>query len=271
MATTYVQFTRAEFEEWLDSTGHKWRLKPRTVGIYEIPLSNTVAIEVSSSMTGRDDVVEYAGASMGTKLVSLVTGFTLNKVAQGQDHFKRTKGWRTSLKAGVERMVDAYRKSSAFYDALAAIRNRDEYKRENLAKIEKVPGWEQNDFLKSLHERIKDDGILTQKQLDALDRATSRPAPAAPPPAPPEVNPQLLGQVRALYAVAKDQGNEWLMGFAKSMGEMIKAGRPGTDAQRNKLNALLDDYEGAIEQVLRRSPNLVRVSSERVAERFLQV
>lgn len=267
MATTYVQFTRAEFEEWLDSTGHKWRQKPRTAGIYEIPLSDTVAIEVSSSLTGRDDVVEYAGASMGTKLVSLITGFTLNKVAQGQDHFKRTKGWRVSLKAGVERMVDAYRKSSAFYDALAAIRDRDAYKRENIAKIEKVPGWEQNDFLKGLHERLSDNGILTQKQLDAMDRATSRPTPVVQ--TQPEVNPQLLGQVRALYAVAKDLKNEWLMGFAKSMGEMIKAGRPGTDAQKSRLNSLLDEYEGAIEQVLRSSPNLVRVSSERVAGRFL--
>jgi hypothetical protein len=212
-------------------------------------------------MTGRDDVVEYAGASMGTKLVSLVTGFTLNKVAQGQDHFKRTINWRTNLKKGIDRMEDAYRKSSSFYDALAAIRDRAAYKRDNLAKIEKVPGWEQNDFLKSLHDRLSGDGILTQKQLDALDRAT---APRHVP-----VNPRLLGQVRALYQVGKERGDARLMDFAKTVGELIKAGRDGTPDQKATLNAYLDDYEDAIKVILDRSPQLIRVSASRVAAAWL--
>lgn len=262
----YVQFTRGEFEDWLTSSGFKWEQKRGTVGVYVIPMSDTVAVEVSSSMTGRDDVVEYAGASMGARLVSLVTGFTLNKVAQGQNHVKRTTNWRDNLGKVIDRIVDAYRKSSAFYDALAPIKDREAYKRENMGKIEGVAGWEQNDFLKSLHDRLSKDGILTQKQMDSLDRATSRPAPRQPE-APAEVNGALLGQVRALYAIGKERGNNWLMDFAKSVGELIKAGRDGTPRQKETLNGLLDEYQGQIEQVLRRSPQLSRVSASRVASR----
>lgn len=262
MATTYVQFTREEFESWLTSVGHKWRRKAGKAGIYEIPLSDTVAVEVSSSMTGRDNVVDYAGASMGAKLVSLVTGFTLNKVSQGQDHVKRTTNWRVNLGRVVENVVGAYRKSSAFYDSLAAIRDRDAYRRENLAKIERVPNWEQNDFLQSLHERLIGDGILTQKQLDKLDEVTSRPAP--------KVNvPGLMGEVRALYAVGKAHGDGSLMDFAKSMGELIKSGQSGTPAEKQKLNSLLDKHEHAIQAILRASPNLIRTSAERVALAYL--
>lgn len=262
----YVQFTRHDFESWLTSVNNKWKLKPGTTGIYIIPLSDTVAVEVSSSMTGRGDVVEYAGASMGAKLVSLVTGFTLNKVAQGQDHVKRTDNWRINLGKVIGRLVDAYQKSSAFYDALATIRNRDEYKRENLEKIEKVPDWARNEFLKSLHDRLSDGGILSAKQLDALDRASSRPAPSQP--SAPEVNQKLLGQVRALYVVGKERNNTWLMDFAKSVGELIKAGRDRTPRQTDRLNGLLDEHADAIKAVLRRSPNLARTSSERVASKW---
>lgn len=266
MATTYVQFTRDEFEDWLSSTGHKWEQKRGMVGVYVVPLSDNVAVEVSSSLTGRDDVVSRAQASMGVRLVSLVTGYTLNKVAQGQDHFKRTVNWRDNLRKGLDRMVDAYRKSSAFYDALAPIKDREAYKRENLAKIEGVSGWERDDFLKSLHDRLMRDGILSQKQLDSLDRATSRAVPRRQE-VPIEVNGALLGKVRALYAIGKERGNTWLMDFAKSVGELIKAGRDGTPRQKETLNRLLDEYRESIEQVLRRSPQLSRVSAERVASR----
>ena len=263
MATTFVQFTRDEFESWLTSVGHKWKVKPGTAGIYVIPLSDTVAVEVSSSMTGRGDVVDYAGASMGARLVSLVTGFTLNKVAQGQNHVKRTINWRDNLGKVIDRLIDAYRKSSAFYDALAAIRDRALYKRDNIAKIEKVPNWSQNDFLKSLHERLTADGILTQKQLDALDRATSRPAPA-PQEAP---NPNLLGQVRALYAIGLDRKDHSIMDFAKTVGQLMKEGKPGTGQQRAALNHLLGQYAREIDAMLHRNPNMVRVA--RVAARYL--
>jgi hypothetical protein len=262
----YVQFTREEFEDWLATTGHRWKLKPGTAGIYVTPLSDTVAVEVSSSMTGKGNVVTYAGASMGARLVSQVTGFTLNKVAQGQDHVKRTTNWRVNLGKVIDRIIDAYRKSSAFYDALAAIEDRAAYKKDTMAKIEAIPGWEQDQFLKSLHDRLESNGILTQKQLEALERAGH----ARPGPQEPNVNPRLLGQVRALYAVGKERSNPWLMDFAKSMGEIIKAGRPGTEAQKRTLNGLLDEHEDAISDILRRSPNLIRVSAERVADRHLR-
>jgi hypothetical protein len=271
MATTYVQLTREEFEDWLNSLGHRWKLKPSTVGIYMVPLSDTVAVEISSSMTGRDDVMNRAQASMGCRLVSLITGFTLNKKAQEQSHVKRTINWRDNLKKVFQRMVDAYEKSSAFYDALAEIRDRDAYKREWMERIEAVPGWQSNSFLADMHERLADNGIMTVRQRDAVERALGRPQAAPAPtsssaPAPSGVDVGLLAQVRALYAVAKQRGNQWVMDFSKSVGEMIKAGRNLSSKQQDMLERLLDENRREVEHFVDTHPQVSRVASAYLAQ-----
>lgn len=198
---SYVDITRDEFEGWLNSTKFrgKWSQKKGTAGIFVLPLSETVAIELSSSLSGKGETMGHGEASMSMKLVSLITGQTLNKVAQGQNHWKRTINWAKNLEVGLDRMEDAYRKSSAFYDAIAAIKDRTEYKQTNMAKIEAVTGWEKNPFLHDLHERLDRDGILTGKQLEALDRATSRTTQAgrALSPRQGEILDRLLGENQA--------------------------------------------------------------------------
>jgi len=268
---TYVQLTREEFEDWLNGLAHRWRLKPGTVGIYEVPMSETVSVEISSSMTGRDDVMNRAQASMGCRLVSMITGFTLNKKAQEQSHVKRTINWRDNLKKVYQRMVDAYEKSSAFYDALAEIRDRDAYKRDWMERIEEVPGWQSNTFLSDMHSRLADNGIMTLRQRDAVERALSRPqaAPApAPAPTPPSsgVDSVLLAQVRALYVVAKGRGNQWAMDFAKSVGELIKAGRSLSSKQRDVLDRLLNENRGEVERYVDTHPQVARIASRHLAQ-----
>lgn len=231
--TTYDQFTREAFEEWLNTIAMDWNPKPRTAGVYQLPLSSNVAIEVSSSLTGRDSVVNYAKASMQLRLVSLVTGQVLNKKAQGQSHFKRTKGWRDSLKAGVFRMRDAYRKSESFYEAIAEITDREAYQKELTEKIESVPGWQQNDFLADMFSRLVGGGVLTTKQKDAVLRVVDRPAPSAP--AAPQVDEDFIQRLRGLYAAARRAGDQWLMEFAKSVAEQAKAGRRLSEKQIQTL------------------------------------
>lgn len=259
MPTTYVQFSREEFEEWLTSTGMKWKLKPGTAGMYLIPLSDTVAVEVSSSLTGRDDAVSYAQASMSLRLMSLATGLTLNRKAQEQNHFKRTKGWRDNLKKGLDRMVAAYRASASFYDAISVIKDREAYKRENIAKIESISNWQSSPFLSDMHKRLVENGVLTKKQLDAVNEATARSSQPAP------VNTELLGHVRALWAIAKQHGDQATMAFAQEAGELIKNRRDGTPAQKERLNRLLDQHETAIRRILDQKPDLKKLSAERVA------
>lgn len=260
MATTYVKFTREEFEAWLDDTQLKWEQKRGTAGVYLVILSNDVGVEVSSSLTGRDDVVDRANASMSVKLVSRVTGQTLNKKAQGQDHFKRTINWRENLKKGLDRMVSTYRASSSFYDVIARIPDREKYKLENIAKIERNPNWKTDEFLSSLHARLLQNGVLTEKQQAALDRSYREPEP------PPKVDAELLGKVRALYAVARARNNARVMDFAKTVGEMMKAGQPSTPQLKAQLHALLHEHASAISNVLRQSPQLSHVASTYVRE-----
>lgn len=256
----YVQFSREDFEQWLDSLKYKWKQKPNTAGIYLLRLSDTVAIEVSSSLTGGDAVMDHAQASMSVKLVSLVTGRTLNKVAQGQDHFKRTTNWQVNLKKGVERMEDAYVKSSGFYDALAEIEDREKYKKENLAKIEIDPNWSSSSFLSDLHKRLTENGILTVKQLAALDRIK-------PPAKQVEQNPEkLLNRVRALYVLARGRGNTQVMQFAEFVGKQLKAKHPLSSEDSEYLNDIMERAERDIDDYLDSHPGL---SAQRVATQHL--
>jgi hypothetical protein len=250
--STYVQFTRQEFEDWLATLGYRWRLKPQRKGVYQLMLSDSVAIEVHSSMTGRDDVMDHAAASMSVSLVSLVTGLALNKVAQGQTHFKRTTNWRVNLAKGVKRMEDAYRKSSAFYDALALITDRKAYKRDLMAKIESISGWDKNSFLSDLHSRLDGNGILTIKQQEALERAVKDSQTTSKAPTISQgTDPDLLRQVRALYLIAKAEGNEWMLQFTESVGKMLAAGRTLTDRQMSTLVKLVKDNNRKIQEVMR--------------------
>lgn len=258
---TYVDITREDFEEWLNSTKFrgKWSVKPRTVGIFVLPLSERVAIELSSSLTGTSNTMGYANASMSMKLVSLITGRTLNKVAQGQSHWKRTKGWRASLEQGLGRMEDAYRKSEGFYEALAEIENQDQYRADLLGKIENVQGWAGNQFISDMHERLKNNSILTIKQRDALLRALNRMPTAAPAPkttTPPEAPEGFLEALRDLYREARRAGNNNDMQFIEMIGKQVKGGRPLSRWQEDAVDRLFRQYHrGSIR--------------ERVAARFL--
>lgn len=176
MASTYTMISRDALEDWLNTIPlhHKWHIKPGKAGVYLLPLSDTVAVKLSSTIGTSDDAMGRGQASMQLALISLVTGQVLNKKAQGQSHFARTTNWQKNWRTGFDRMKEAYMKAEGFYDALAAIKDRDQYKKDLLEKIESVPTWRNDRLLSDFHDKLLQNGILTGKQQDLLDRTIER-------------------------------------------------------------------------------------------------
>jgi hypothetical protein len=208
---------------------------------------------------------------MQLSLISIVTGKVLNKKAQGQSHFKRTTNWKATWVKGIKRIEDAYKKSQGFYDALALIEDRDQYKAEIIREIEAIDGWEQNSMLSDFHGNVSRGGILTTKQRAALLRAAEKSAQRGPPieereeeerppPPKPEVDDKLIQQVRDLYKAAHRSRDQWLLKFTESIGKRLKAGQPLSPKQQETLDKNLKRYRLASRQ----DP-----VAARVARRFL--
>lgn len=232
---TYVQIGRDELEQWISGLPlkGKWSVKQGYAGIYLLPLSPVVGVKLSSTIGSRDDAMGKGRASMQLALVSLVTGQVLNKKAQGQKHFKRTTNWKTTWQKGFDRLRQAYMKAQGFYDAIAVIKDREKYKNDLLKQIETAPGWNSHKVLADFHVRLEKGGILTAKQVDFLQSEVTKavktsPVPAVTPgkPSGSPIDDALVGRLRELWKAAKRSGDNWLMDFAKSIGEQVKAGRP---------------------------------------------
>lgn len=265
LGSKYVQMTREEIEGWLDDIGFrgKWKLVEGRAGIYTLTLSPYVGIKFSSTVSSQEQVVGYAGASMQLALVSLVTGQVVNKKAQGQDHFKRTLNWRKTWKEGIDRMKDAYLKAADFYDNIAQVEDRGKYRQEKLTLIEQDPNWKSNSFLMDLHAKVDHGGILSPKQLAAIEKIISGRQDAQEEEKQektqvtrqPVENPQdaddpkthqsetttkvtreqaetdYLAPLRQLWKAAKTKNDTWTQEFVESLAELVKRGRPPTPKQ----------------------------------------
>ena len=234
--STYDQFDRASFEEWLDSLHKRWYLKKGTRGVYVVKLSDMVGVEINSTLTGRDDVVDRANASMQMALVSLFTGQVLNKKAQGQSHFKRTKEWRANLAKGVERMHDAYLQNKAFYDNLSSIVDRGDYKKEWEVRIKDIPNYQQNTFLTDILARVLSGAVLSPKQIAAVERAETLAQEK------PEVDEEYLQTLRNLWLAARRDGSMRDMDFIQNIAETVKSGRLVSTKQQAWLGNLFNKY-----------------------------
>lgn len=250
VGANYVNISREEFEEWLDSVskGKRWERKDDTAGIYIIPISDRVGIYISSSIGSRGDVLNRGNASIRMKLVSRINGYTLNKKAQGQKYFQRVESWRKNLKKGLKRLYQAYDRSASFYEALANIDDRDKYKEELVKKIESVEGWEEDDILRDFRDRVNGGGILTMKQEGLMDkRIRALKAGESPTEGSGSVGlspeqEKFLNRLRELWKASKNAGDDWTADFAKSLGQRLKAGRGLTDRQREVLKDKLRKY-----------------------------
>jgi hypothetical protein len=231
---TYVPISREDFEQWLDSLGHKWRRAPGKEGVYLVELSPDVGVHVSSSVGSQDMAMGRARGAMYMRLVSLKNGRTLNKKDVGQSKFYRTEGWRETLRKAFDRLKQAYMKAKAFYDKLATV-DPDSYKADTLALIEEVPGWESDALLRDFHDRVDKGGILSTKQEQLIHDAKAKAKRG-------EADAGLLDRMRQLWSAAKHRGDQWTMDFVKSLGDQIKARRTLSDRQRTILTEKFTQY-----------------------------
>ena len=259
-AATYVQISRDELEGWLDAIGYrgKWKRDPRFAGVYLIALADNVAVKLSSTIGSSDDAMGRGKASMQLSLVSTATGRVVNKKAQGQDHFKRTTGWKKTWEAGIDTMRKAYLSSSDFYDAIALIEDRDKYQADLLAIIEAVPGWGSDAELVGYHRKLDRGGVLMLRELkyvrDAKDRPAQpepvRPEPVRPEPVEqrpsrgvPDNQEERLAALRELWKRANQRGDMWTMDFTKSIAQgFVAKGRKLSGPQLRIVVDKLNQY-----------------------------
>jgi len=247
LAGTYVQLTRQEFEDWLDSNGFrgKWKIHPRYDGVYSLYLSDTVAISINSTTGSRDAVMSRGRASMKMRLVSRVTDKVLlgPKKLMGKDHAKRTTNWRQTWAKSLTQAKRTYEGARSFYDAIATIEDREQYKADTLHMIEQVQGWQQDSMLTSFRGKVIRGGILTTKQLAEVQRARKSPPvpsePAAQPGEPRSLDEELIQRMRDLYVAARrsrSEDGQWTMDFVKKWADALKAGKPVSSRVRSLLD-----------------------------------
>lgn len=275
-ARTYAEISREEFEEFLDSLPWKWSRAPGTAGVYLLDLSDNCAIKVLSSLGGGGRAMGRGRGAMHAMLVSKHTGHNLNKKAQGQQHVARTTNWRQNLRKVIDRVKVAWQRSQGFYEALAVIRDRDAYKRDNILRIEAIPNWRNDGFLSDMHDRLSGGGILTVNQLAALDRAAARQGPRtpqrsapAPRPAPaPTRAPQqapageshgmdiehLLPKLRGAWKGADQAGDAKAKRDIEAVAGAVKRNQRLNGRQQSIVRTVLRKYDAAVQSYLRRNP-----------------
>lgn len=258
-AATYVQITRDELEDWLDSIGFrsKWERDSKYKGVYLLKLSPTVAIKLSSTIGAEGAGMDVGKASMQLRLVSTATGHVLNKKAQGKSHFKRTSGWKKTWQQGIETMKRAYLASSDFYDAISVIKDRDAYQRDMMDLIKSVPGWDTDNELANLHRKVERGGVLMPREVDFVEKAKSRPAKMPDPQGlrdtGEDVDERKLEQrqrqeaqvdaLRKLWVVARRANDEWTMQFTQDMAQKyVQAGRAMSGPQIRVIVEKLKKY-----------------------------
>ena len=260
-AGTYVQVSREDLEAWLNEIGYqgKWSRDSRYAGVYLILVGPNVAVKLSSTIGSTDDAMGRGQASMQLSLVSSVTNKVLNKKAQGQSHFKRTTGWKKTWEAGIDTMKKAYLSSSDFYDAIAVITDRDEYRLENMARIEGVDNWDKDQDLVRIYRKVDTGGVLVSRDYQDMERAekkakdllverknlekSQREAPPVPaPPVQKTEDPRVVA-LRTLWVQAKRSGDEWTKGFIESIGKQVQAGRNLSGPQISNVAKKLDLYK----------------------------
>jgi hypothetical protein len=229
-AATYVEITRDELEDWLNSLKYSWDRRAGTEGIYLLHLSQNVAVKLSTTLGGKGKVMQVGQASMQLALVSLVTGQIVNKKAQGQSHFARTTGWRKNWKEGIERMEDAYRPAAGFYEVIAAIPDREAYQRDNMARIEAIPWWNTDAQLSRLHAKLQQRGVLMPPDQEIIDDERSRIT-------------QLLQDLREIYKRAHAARDQEGLKFVGEIGKKIKDGAPLTTDEWKQTRGYIQRYK----------------------------
>lgn len=245
-AATYVEISREEFESWLDSLHHKWERVANKAGVYVVQLSESVGVHVSSSIGSANVGMGRGDAAVHMKLISTVTGKTLNKKALGQSRFNRTTNWRVNWKKGIESFNSAYMKAKDFYDKIAVV-DKDSYVEKWTEEVESIPNWESDTMLKSFHDQLAKGNILSDKQEKVIEMKKKRDSvqPSQPSSSSAPVDEDFLQKLREAYKRARARSDDWTMQFLTSIANQVKSGRGLSSKQQQIVEDKLRIYRVA--------------------------
>tara|TARA_B100000963_G_scaffold316517_1_gene296381 strand:+ start:377 stop:1396 length:1020 start_codon:yes stop_codon:yes gene_type:complete len=183
----YVAITRQEFEQFLKSIRKPFSLKSGTKGVYIIQLSDNVGLAVNSTIG--DEVRGLGKASIKLNFVSLHSQ-KFHKVIYGykkimarvvkKKYLQRSTNWRNTLKDAIDKCIAYYNQGSSWFEKIAIPDDMQQPQNtpqvsqdtldELLKRIETIPNWDKNKFLKSLHTRVNGGNSLTERQLFFLKK-----------------------------------------------------------------------------------------------------
>lgn len=198
----YVAITRTDFEQFLRSNiGKPFAKKSGTKGVYIIKVSNNVGLAVNSTIG--DEVKSLGQASITLYFVSLhpekfeKTIYGYRKIMAQivkKKYLQRSKNWRNTLKDAIDKCLAFYNAKKRMFERFALPEQQQPQNTpqkkpqvsqdtldELLKRIETIPNWDKNKFLKSLHTRVNGGNSLTERQLFFLkknedDLASSQPS-----------------------------------------------------------------------------------------------
>lgn len=249
MAASYVQISRENLEDWLDSVKRVpgiegWDRVTGKAGIYVIHLSPFVCVKLSSTIGSSDEAKGKGEASMNLTLVSrLYPDMVLNRKARDRSRFHRTTNWKTTWLEGVVHWISVYKEKADFYDNIARVEDRNKYKTEWIKLIESVPGWASNASLVKNHASLTSGYVLWPSQEEAIRAMLERGQRSTPlaekTPSRSVVNvPMDAEMLRDLYRLAQSRRETKAMAAIKELGLKAVSGNIPTQDEINTLNSL---------------------------------
>lgn len=252
MAAKYVTITRQQFEDWLFEQCPVFERVEDTAGVYLVPVSSCVAIQISTTLSSSDRNTGKGEGRCRMKFVNRHGRRTLH-VKHDRRNCNRTQGWRENWRESLQEMVALFKKHRERYTELALM-SQPEYAAEWTERIEAVEGWEGIGILSDLHRKLGEGIWLTPKQERAVWKFV-RPSPrrggsrgartkAKKAASSPMTEEQrcLLVAVKRLEVEAQEADDDWLLGFCDSLGRRLRSGRDLTKRQREILDEKLKRF-----------------------------
>ena len=231
----YVNITRHELEEWLDSNFGSWSRVVGKAGVYLIELSDRVAVKLSSTQKDSGGAVSKGNASMNLSLVSRVDGKLLNRKARDRRYFQRTTNWKKTWKKGVDHWISIYEDKDEFYEKIA---DRQGYKTKWLGMIDSLPnGGSDREIIKS-RDTLEGGGVLWANQERYILEAVKANRTQSTTPS----NTLDVSKLRDLYRKARSEGNRDDMDIIKDLGLKARDGIAPSRQEQSTYKALRLQY-----------------------------
>jgi len=250
MAAKYVTITRQELEDWLFELCPIFERAEDTAGIYLVPVSSCVSVQVSTTLSSADRNTSRGHGRCRMQFVTRYGRRPLRHARHDRRNLNRTQGWPENWRDSLKTMLDLFKQHREKYTELA-LRPQPEYAEEWIDRIEGVGGWKRFDILVDLRRNLQDGAWLTPAQERAVWEFV-RPAASKGPrrsKAKARSRAKLTGEQRRLLVaverlevVGQEADDDWLLEFCESLIRRLKGGRALTTRQRETLDGKLKTF-----------------------------